>query len=121
MYCDVVRLTKSGAPAQREGRRIAPKLFGAMVHAKKIPMAETYSNCDGSERLPTIPGHEVSGVVESVAEGVGDVSIGDEVYALKSFCRDGALRSMSQSAPLTWPRNQRRSITRRLRPSHFPR
>jgi pyruvate/2-oxoglutarate dehydrogenase complex dihydrolipoamide dehydrogenase (E3) component len=28
------------APAQREGRRIAPKLFGAMVHAKKIPMEE---------------------------------------------------------------------------------
>jgi hypothetical protein len=40
MYCDVVRLTKSGASAQREGRRIAPKLFGAMVHAKKIPMEE---------------------------------------------------------------------------------
>jgi hypothetical protein len=37
MYCDVVRLTKSGAPAQRG---IAPKLFGAMVHAKKIPMEE---------------------------------------------------------------------------------
>jgi NADPH:quinone reductase-like Zn-dependent oxidoreductase len=32
----------------------------------------------------------VSGVVESVAHGVTDVSIGDEVYALTSFCRDGA-------------------------------
>jgi NADPH:quinone reductase-like Zn-dependent oxidoreductase len=32
----------------------------------------------------------VSGVVESVAHGVSDVSIGDEVYALTSFCRDGA-------------------------------
>jgi NADPH:quinone reductase-like Zn-dependent oxidoreductase len=51
---------------------------------------ETYSNCDGSERLPSIPGHEVSGVVESVADGVGGVTIGDEVYALTSFCRDGA-------------------------------
>lgn len=64
------------------------------VHATGITPAEltwdeTYSNCDGSERLPTIPGHEVSGVVESLAEGVGDVSIGDEVYALTSFCRNG--------------------------------
>src|SRR5262252_2746508 len=52
--------------------------------------AETYRNCDGSERLPAIPGHEVSGVVDSVADGVSDVMIGDEVYALTSFCRDGA-------------------------------
>jgi len=56
----------------------------------ELTWAETYSNCDGSERLPAIPGHEVSGVVESVADGVSDVSIGDEVYALTSFCRDGA-------------------------------
>ena len=56
----------------------------------ELTWAETYRNCDGSERLPAIPGHEVSGVVESVADGVSDVSIGDEVYALTSFCRDGA-------------------------------
>ena len=51
---------------------------------------ETYRNCDGSDRLPAIPGHEVSGIVESVAPGMSDVSIGDEVYALTSFCQDGA-------------------------------
>ncbi len=65
------------------------------VHATGITPAEltwadTYRNCDGSERLPAIPGHEVSGVVEGVADGVSDVSVGDEVYALTSFCRDGA-------------------------------
>ena len=65
------------------------------VHAtgitpSELTWAETYRNCDGSERLPAIPGHEVSGVVDSVAHGVTDVSIGDEVYALTSFCRDGA-------------------------------
>jgi len=32
----------------------------------------------------------VSGVVEGVAHGVTDVSVGDEVYGLTSFCRDGA-------------------------------
>jgi NADPH:quinone reductase-like Zn-dependent oxidoreductase len=37
-----------------------------------------------------MPGHEVSGVVERMADGVSEVSIGDEVYALTSFCRDGA-------------------------------
>jgi NADPH:quinone reductase-like Zn-dependent oxidoreductase len=65
------------------------------VHATGITPAEltwadTYRNCDGSERLPAIPGHEVCGVVESLAPDVTDVSLGDEVYALTSFCRDGA-------------------------------
>jgi len=65
------------------------------VHATGITPAElawpdTYRNCDGSGRLPAIPGHEVSGVVEGVAHGVTDVSVGDEVYGLTSFCRDGA-------------------------------
>lgn len=65
------------------------------VHATGITPAEltwpdTYSHCDGSPRLPSIPGHEVSGVVAGVAADVHDMSIGDEVYALTSFCRDGA-------------------------------
>jgi NADPH:quinone reductase-like Zn-dependent oxidoreductase len=30
----------------------------------ELTWAETYRNCDGSERLPAIPGHEVSGVVD---------------------------------------------------------
>ena len=33
----------------------------------ELSWAETDRNCDGSDRLPAIPGHEVSGVVESVA------------------------------------------------------
>src|SRR5262252_11174481 len=65
------------------------RVMASSLTPTELTWDETYSNCDGSERLPTIPGHEVSGVVESVAEGVSDVSIGAEVYALTSFCRDG--------------------------------
>ena len=56
----------------------------------ELTWAETYRNCDGTDRLPAIPGHEVSGVVESVADGVSDELIGAAIYALTSFCRDGA-------------------------------
>src|SRR5215470_9276204 len=66
MHCDVVRLTKSGAPAQREGRRIAPKLFGAMVHAKKIPMEESItSQASRPERLCPSPGTLQISLVQS--------------------------------------------------------
>jgi len=95
-----VRLHGEGGPEQivcEDAPKPEPDIGDALirVHASGITPAEltwseTYKNCDGSERLPTIPGHEVSGVVESVAAGVSDVSIGDEVYALTSFCRNGS-------------------------------
>jgi NADPH:quinone reductase-like Zn-dependent oxidoreductase len=95
-----IRLHRQGGPEQLVYEDAPEPELGAgdalvRVHATGITPAEltweeTYRNCDGSERLPSIPGHEVSGVVESVADGVDDVMIGDEVYALTSFCRDGA-------------------------------
>jgi NADPH:quinone reductase-like Zn-dependent oxidoreductase len=95
-----IRLHRQGGPEQIVYEDAPEPVLGAAdalirVHATGITPAEltweeTYRNCDGSERLPAIPGHEVSGVVENVADGVSDVMIGDEVYALTSFCRDGA-------------------------------
>lgn len=95
-----VRLHRQGGPEQIVYEDAPEPELGAgdalvRVHATgitpaELTWAETYSNCDGSERLPAIPGHEASGVVERVADGVSDVSIGDEVYALTAFCRDGA-------------------------------
>ena len=41
-------------------------------------------------RLPAIPSYEVSGVVVEVADGVDDLAVGDEVYGLAPFDRDGA-------------------------------
>jgi len=51
---------------------------------------ETYQNADGTPRIPGIPGHEVSGMVERMAADVTDFRIGDEVYGLADFPRDGA-------------------------------
>jgi NADPH:quinone reductase-like Zn-dependent oxidoreductase len=95
-----VRLHRQGGPEQLVYEDAPEPDLGAedaliRVHATgitptELTWAETYRNCDGSERLPAIPGHEVSGVVERMADGVSEVSIGDEVYALTSFCRDGA-------------------------------
>jgi NADPH:quinone reductase-like Zn-dependent oxidoreductase len=38
---------------------------------------------------PIIPGHEVSGLVEAVGEGVTTFHVGDEVYGLPRFDRNG--------------------------------
>jgi len=95
-----IRLHRRGGPEQlvyedAPEPELSPGDALIRVHATgitptELSWAETYRNCDGSERLPTIPGHEVSGVVESLADGVSGVSIGAEVYALTSFCRNGS-------------------------------
>jgi len=57
------------------------------VHAAAITRDELEWPVD---RLPAIPSYEVSGVVVEVADGVGGITVGDEVYALTPFDRDGA-------------------------------
>jgi NADPH:quinone reductase-like Zn-dependent oxidoreductase len=51
---------------------------------------ETYCNAGGRPRIPTIPGHEMSGVIESVSPGIRDLGPGDAVFGLTDFARNGA-------------------------------
>ena len=56
------------------------------VHAAAITRDELEWPLD---RLPAVPSYELSGVVAAVANDVETVSVGDEVYALTPFDRDG--------------------------------
>ena len=64
------------------------------VHAAAITFAEltwpeTWAS-GGVDRTPVIPSHEFSGVVAEVGDGATGFSVGDEVYGLVPFDRDGA-------------------------------
>ncbi|MBO3751181.1 NADP-dependent oxidoreductase [Streptosporangiaceae bacterium NEAU-GS5] len=65
------------------------------VHATGITLTEldwdeSWTTSDGKDRTPVIPAHEPSGTVVAVGAGVSDLAIGDEVYGLVDFDRDGA-------------------------------
>jgi NADPH:quinone reductase-like Zn-dependent oxidoreductase len=65
------------------------------VHAASYTPGElawpsTWIDRSGHDRTPVIPCHELSGVVSSLGFGATGVSIGDEVYALTDWYRDGA-------------------------------
>ena len=64
------------------------------VHAAAITFDElTWDETwlrDGVDRTPIIPSHEVSGVVAATADDLADFPVGDEVYGLIRFDRDGA-------------------------------
>src|SRR4051812_6795280 len=75
-------------PTARDGELLIA-VHAAAITFDELSWPETWSS-DGVDRTPIVPSHEFSGVVAEVGEGVTDVSVGDEVYGLVPFDRDGA-------------------------------
>jgi NADPH:quinone reductase-like Zn-dependent oxidoreductase len=75
----------------------APGLGDALVrvHAASFTPTElgwpsTWVDRAGKDRRPIIPSHEVSGVVTALGYGTTGVAVGDAVYGLTDWYRDGA-------------------------------
>lgn len=86
-----VRLHVPGGPAGLVSEHVATPRPGpgevlVRVHAAAITRDELDWPTD---RLPAIPSYELSGVVVAVAPDVDAVELGEPVYALTSFDRDG--------------------------------
>ena len=65
------------------------------VHAAGITFTEltwdlSWTTKDGRDRTPVIPSHEVSGMVAGLGPGADGVTVGQDVYGLIEFDRDGA-------------------------------
>ena len=84
------------------------------VHAAAITRDELEWPID---RLPAIPSYELSGVVAAVADDVDSVAVGDAVYGLTPFDRDGAAAEYAAVPRRSSPRSPRRSTTSRARRS----
>jgi NADPH:quinone reductase-like Zn-dependent oxidoreductase len=93
---DKLTIEQAPVPEPRSGEVIVA------VHAAGITFDElswdpTWTDGDGTDRTPVIPSHEVSGVISAMADNAagliaGDPSpaVGDAVYGLIDFDRDGA-------------------------------
>ncbi len=64
-------------------------VHAAAITFDELTWPETWTR-NGLDRTPIIPSHEVSGVVATVGPDVTELSVGDEVYGLIQFDRDGA-------------------------------
>lgn len=65
------------------------KVLASATTRNELDWGPTYTDQQGNSRLPSIPCHELCGIVEALAPGVRDVAVGDAVYGLTSFFRDG--------------------------------
>jgi NADPH:quinone reductase-like Zn-dependent oxidoreductase len=66
------------------------------VHAAGFTPGElewpaTWTDRAGRDRTPTVPGHELSGVVVELGYGTTGLTIGQRVFGLVDWCRDGSL------------------------------
>jgi NADPH:quinone reductase-like Zn-dependent oxidoreductase len=66
------------------------------VHAASFTPDElewpgTWTDRAGRDRTPTIPGHEVSGVVAELGYGTTGLEVGQRVYGLTDWARNGTL------------------------------
>ena len=66
------------------------------VHASGFVSTEltwpsTWTDRRGRDRTPTIPGHELAGVVSALGYGTTGLSVGQRVFGLADWYRDGTL------------------------------
>ena len=61
------------------------------ITANELTWSTAWVDSSGRERLPVVPGHELSGLVVEVGPDVQRFSVGDAVFGIPDFFRDGAL------------------------------
>ncbi|TPG35310.1 NADP-dependent oxidoreductase [Mycolicibacterium hodleri] len=85
---EVLAIERAPIPVPAVGE-VLVAVHAAAITFDELSWEETWLR-DGRDRTPIIPSHEVSGVVSAVTAGVTDFAVGDEVYGLIQFDRDGA-------------------------------
>jgi NADPH:quinone reductase-like Zn-dependent oxidoreductase len=83
-----LRYEDAPVPAPIAGE-VRVRVRAAGITPTELTWTETYQDRSGRPRLPSIPAHELCGVVDLLGAGVGDMSTGDAVYGLIDFPRDG--------------------------------
>jgi len=59
--------------------------------AGELEWPSTWVDRRGVDRTPSIPGHEIAGVVTALGYGTTGIAVGDRVFGLTEWTRDGSL------------------------------
>src|SRR5512147_1568338 len=86
-------------PKPQDGRALSGANYGdvvVQVHASgftgdELSWPSTWIDRLGRDRTPVIPGHELAGVVSAVGYGTTGLSVGQRVFGLTDWYRDGTL------------------------------
>src|ERR1700740_953778 len=82
------------AVGARPGRQASINDVLVQIHASgftgdELTWPSTWTDRVGCDRTPPIPGHELAGVVTALGYGTTGLSIGQRVFGLTDWYRDG--------------------------------
>jgi NADPH:quinone reductase-like Zn-dependent oxidoreductase len=67
------------------------EVYAASITGDELSWPSTWTDRAGNKRSPSIPGHELAGVVAVIGYGTTGLSIGQRVFGLTDWYRDGTL------------------------------
>src|SRR3569832_1533655 len=85
------RLVEEEAPMPSPGiGDVLVRVHAASFTPTELDWPSTWVDRGGRDRRPSIPGHEVTGVVTALGYGTTGLTVGQAVYGLTDWYRDGA-------------------------------
>ena len=87
---DGVKLTERPVP-QATINDVIVQVYASSFTGDELSWPSTWTDRAGRDRTPSIPGHELAGVVTSLGNGTTRLSVGQRVFGLTDWYRDGAL------------------------------
>jgi len=70
---------------------VVVQIYASGFTGDELTWPSTWTDRGGRDRTPSIPGHEMAGVVTSLGYGTTGLSIGQRVFGLTDWYRDGTL------------------------------
>ncbi|MBY8346215.1 alcohol dehydrogenase catalytic domain-containing protein, partial [Streptomyces sp. KC 17012] len=76
------------APA---GNDVLVEVFASGFTPDELTWPSSWTDRLGRDRTPSVPGHELAGVVAALGYGTAGLSVGQRVFGLTDWTRDGTL------------------------------
>src|SRR5246127_1806013 len=70
---------------------VVVQVYASSITGDELSWPSTWTDRAGHDRTPSIPGHELAGVVTALGYGTTGLSVGQRVFGLTDWYRDGAL------------------------------
>jgi len=90
---DGMQLTDVPDPVAAENDVIV-RVHAAGFTADELTWPSTWTDRAGRDRTPSIPGHELSGVVSELGYGTTGLTVGQRVFGLTDWARNGTLAEL---------------------------
>ena len=70
---------------------VVVQVYASCITGDELSWPSTWTDRPGRDRTPSIPGHELAGIVSALGYGTTGLTVGQRVFGLTDWYRDGTL------------------------------